>query len=105
MVIVNTMSIVVMGLSYRYLAQRWIEVPRALSKEHAREMIRFLIPVVPGSVSQSLQGQVSLFLITASGHLGLVAEVPPVGRIGRLFLLLISSNGVLLGPFLPKTPR
>src|SRR5258708_39616493 len=34
MVIVNTMSIVVMGLSYRYLAQRSIEVPRALSKAH-----------------------------------------------------------------------
>src|SRR5258708_27949083 len=105
MVIVNTMSIVVMGLSYRYLGLRWIEVPRALLKQHAREMIRFLIPVVPGSVYQSLQGQVSLFLITAFGHIGQVAEVAAVGRIGQLFLLLNSSNGVLVGPLFAKTPR
>jgi O-antigen/teichoic acid export membrane protein len=105
MVIVNTMSIVVMGLSYRYLARVWIEVPRTLSKEHAREMIRFLTPLVPGTVYQSLQGQVSLFLITAFGHIGEVAEVAAVGRIGQLFLLLNTSNGVLVGPLFAKTPR
>ena len=103
MVIANTLSIVVMGLSYRYLSRKWIDVPRTLSKEHAREMIRFLTPLVPGTVYQALQGQVSLFLITVFGHVGQIAEVAAAGRIGQLFLLLNSSNGVLVGPFFAKT--
>ncbi|SRR6266567_48336 len=105
MVIANTVSIVVMGLSYRYLAKPWIEVPRKLSKDHAREMIRFLTPLIPGSVYQALQGQVSLFLITVFGHVGQIAEVAAAGRIGQLFLLLNSSNGVLVGPFFARTAK
>src|SRR5258708_12076275 len=99
MVIVNTMSIVVMGLSYRYLAQRWIEVPRGLSKEHARGMIRFLIPVVPGSVYQSLQGQCSLFFITAFGPIGPLASGSPFRHFTHPFFLLTSSHRLLLPPF------
>jgi O-antigen/teichoic acid export membrane protein len=104
-VIANTLSIVVMGLSYRYMARPWIEVPRVLSKEHAREMIRYLTPLLPGSVYQALQGQISLLLITVFGHISQIAEVAAVGRIGQLFLLLNTSNGVLVTPFFAKTPR
>jgi O-antigen/teichoic acid export membrane protein len=102
-VIANTLSIVVMGLSYRILARPWIRVPRVLSKEHAREMIRYLTPLIPGSVYQALQGQISLFLIAVFGHVGQIAEVAAAGRIGQLFLLLNSSNGVLVTPFFAKT--
>ncbi|KAA6465393.1 hypothetical protein DYQ86_05490 [Acidobacteria bacterium AB60] len=105
MVLANTLSIVLMGLSYRYLSRPWIEVPKALPREQAKEMIRFLLPLVPGSVYQALQGQVSLFLITVFGHVGQIAEVAAAGRIGQLFLLLNSSNNVLVGPFFAKTPR
>jgi O-antigen/teichoic acid export membrane protein len=105
MVMANTLCIVIMGLSYRYLAKRWIEVPQKLSREHAREMIRFLTPLVPGSVYQALQGQVSLLLITIFGHVGQIAEVAAAGRVGQLFLLLNSSSGVLVGPFFARTPH
>jgi hypothetical protein len=87
------------------MARRWIEVPRALSKQHAREMIRYLMPLIPGSVYQALQGQISLFLIAVFGHVSQIAEVAAAGRIGQLFLLLNSSNGVLVAPFFAKTPR
>lgn len=101
----NTMCIVVMGLSYRYLSRRWIEVPRRLCKEHAREMIRYMTPLIPGTVYQALQGQIALFLITFFGHVGQVAEVAAAGRIGQLFLLLNSSNGVLVTPLFARTPQ
>jgi O-antigen/teichoic acid export membrane protein len=101
----NTLSIVVMGVSYRVMARPWIDVPRKASKEHGREMVRFLVPLLPGTVYQALQGQISLFLIAVFGHVSQIAEVAAVGRIGQLFLLLNSSNGVLIGPFFSKTPR
>ena len=104
-VIANTLSIVVMGLSFRILARPWIEVPRKLSREHAHQMIRYLLPIVPGSIYQALQGQISLFLITVFGHVGQIAEVAAAGRIGQLFLLLNSSNTVLVTPAFAKTPR
>jgi O-antigen/teichoic acid export membrane protein len=103
-IIANTLSIIVMGVSYRIMARRWIEVPRVLPKEQAREMIRYLTPLIPMYVYTALQGQVSLFLITVFGHVSQIAEVAAAGRIGQLFLLLNSSNSVLVTPFFSKTP-
>jgi O-antigen/teichoic acid export membrane protein len=104
-IVANTLSIVVMGVSYRVLAKPWIHVPRKASKKHGREMVRFLVPLLPGTIYQAVQGQVSLFLIAVFGHVSQIAEVAAAGRIGQLFLLLNSSNGVLVTPFFSKTPR
>jgi O-antigen/teichoic acid export membrane protein len=104
-IVANTLSIVIMGVSYRFLARPWIDVPRIASKEHGREMVRFLVPLLPGTVYQALQGQISLFLIAVFGHVSQIAEVAAAGRIGQLFLLLNSSNGVLVGPLFSKTAR
>jgi hypothetical protein len=87
------------------MARRWIEVPRVASREHGKEMIRFLVPLLPGTVYQALQGQISLFLIAVFGHVGQIAEVAAAGRIGQLFLLLNSSNSVLIGPYFAKSER
>ena len=104
-VMANTLSIVIMGISYRIMARRYIEVPRALPREHAREMIKYLIPMMPLYVYAALSGQISLFLITVFGHVGQIADVAAAGRIGQLFLLLNSSNTVLVTPLFAKTPR
>ena len=104
-ILANTLSIVVMGVSYRIMARPWIVVPRKASKEHGKEMVRFLVPFLPGTVYQALQGQISLFLIAVFGHVSQIAEVAAAGRIGQLFLLLNTSNGVLVGPFFAKTQR
>jgi O-antigen/teichoic acid export membrane protein len=104
-IVANTLSIVVMGVSYRVMARPWIHVPRKVSQEHGREMVKFLVPLLPGTVYQALQGQISLFLISVFGHVSQIAEVAAAGRIGQLFMLLNSSNGVLVSPFFSKTPR
>jgi O-antigen/teichoic acid export membrane protein len=101
----NTLSIVVMGVSYRIMARPLIDVPRKASREHGREMVRLLVPLLPGTLYQALQGQISLFLIAVFGHVSQIAEVAAAGRIGQLFLLLNSSNGVLVGPLFSRTPR
>ncbi len=100
----NTLGVVAMGVSYRFLARPWIDVPRKASREHSREMMRFLLPQLPATVYQALQGQISLFLIAVFGHVGQLAEVAAATRIGQLFLLLNSSNAVLMAPFFSKTP-
>jgi hypothetical protein len=87
------------------MARPWIHVPRKVSQEHGREMVKFLVPLLPGTVYQALQGQISLFLISVFGHVSQIAEVAAAGRIGQLFMLLNSSNGVLVSPFFSKTPR
>jgi len=104
-VMANTLSIVIMGVSYRIMARRYIVVPRALPREHAREMIKYLIPMLPLYIYVALIGQISLFLITLFGHVGQIADVAAAGRIGQLFLLLGSSNSVLVAPLFSKTPR
>ncbi len=104
-IMANTLSIVLMGVSYRIMARRWIQVPHVASREHGKEMIRFLVPLLPGTVYQALQGQISLFLIAVFGHVGQIAEVAAAGRIGQLFLLLNSSNSVLIGPYFAKSER
>jgi len=105
MVIANTLSIVIMGISYRVLSRRWIVVPAKHSRERAAEMVRYLLPLIPGSIYQALQGQISLFLITAFGHVSQIAEVAAAGRISQLFLLLNTSNGVLVTPHFARTPK
>jgi len=103
-IVANTLSIVVMGVAYRLLARPWIQVPKKASKEHGREMVKLLIPLLPGTIYQAVQGQISLFLIAVFGHVGQIAEVAAAGRVGQLFLLLNSSNGVLIGPYFSKSP-
>ena len=104
-VMANTLSIVIMGVSYRIMARRYIEVPRTLPREHAREMIKYLTPMLPLYIYAALAGQISLFLITVFGHVSQIADVAAAGRIGQLFLLLNSSNAVLVTPLFAKTPR
>jgi O-antigen/teichoic acid export membrane protein len=104
-VVANTLSIVIMGVCYRIMARRYIEVPRALPREHAGEMIKYLTPMLPLYLYAALSGQISLFLIAVFGHVGQIADVAAVGRIGQLFLLLNSSNTVLVTPLFAKTPR
>jgi len=104
-IMANTLSIVVMGVSYRIMARRWIHVPRKASKEHSREMIRFLVPLLPGTVYQALQGQISLFLIAVFGHVGQIAEVAAAGRIGQLFSDAEFIERRPYRPYFSKSPR
>jgi O-antigen/teichoic acid export membrane protein len=103
-IVANTLSIVVMGLSYRLLARPWIEVPQTLSKEHAREIGRYLLPLLPMYLYGALSGQISMFLISVFGHVSQVADVAAATRIGQLFMLLNASVLVLIMPLFARTP-
>lgn len=102
---VNTAMYVATGVAYRVMARPWITLPRRFPREQAREMIRYLAPLVPMYIYTALQGQISLFLITIFGHMSQIAEVAAASRIGQIFLLLGTSNTVLVMPFFAKTPR
>lgn len=70
-----------------------------------KEMIKYLIPLLPGALYMAFQGQISIFLIAGFGHIQEIAKVGALGRLGQLFVLLTTSNSVLLAPYIAKTPR
>jgi O-antigen/teichoic acid export membrane protein len=102
---VNSAAVCVNGLLYRKEAGRLIDEAGPADSRTNREMLRYLAPLVPGTVFAAFQGQISVLLITWFGQTRAVAEVAALGRLGQLFLTLSAFNSVIVAPYIAKVPR
>ncbi|WP_213805519.1 hypothetical protein [Granulicella sp. dw_53] len=101
---VSTISIILIGINYRYKSRELITLPVDKPTDTVLEMAKYLLPLLPATIYMAFQAQISLFLIAAYGHLKEVAEVAALGRLGQLFLLLNIANSILLAPQIAKSP-
>jgi O-antigen/teichoic acid export membrane protein len=102
---INTANVVLMGVSYRMMSRQWVEVPSKAPAHRTKEMLRYLMPLLPGIIYQALQGQITVFLAALFGKVDQVAEVAAVGRLGQLFIVLSMSNSVLIGPMFARMSK
>jgi hypothetical protein len=68
-------------------------------------MIDYVLPNLPGVVFFALQGQISVFLISALGHTKGIGQVAALGRLGQIFTLVVALNGTVLEPWFAKSPE
>jgi hypothetical protein len=65
---------------------------------HNLELRHFVVPLIPVTIYQSLQGQLSVFLLGLYGCPSSLAAVGALGRLGQLVAILIPLNGFLIHP-------
>jgi len=100
---VNAAGMVAAGLAYRVTSRQLIDEPRRPNPSTTRQMLRYVMPNIPGVVFYALQGQLSLFLIAILGHAKGVAQVSALARLGQLSFLLYAFNGVVVEPWLARS--
>jgi O-antigen/teichoic acid export membrane protein len=89
----------------RRSAQAYMRWPEKDDKEAERELMRYVLPATPAIVFSAFQSQISLFLVSLFGSTIHIAEVAALGRIGQLFLVLMTFNTVVIEPFVAKLDR
>ncbi len=62
------------------------------------ELRKFVVPLVPVLLYQTLQGQISIFLLGYYGYTTSIAEVGALGRLGQLIGLLMLLNSFFVMP-------
>jgi len=100
---INAAGIVGAGLAYKVISRQLMEEPLRPSPPIVRQMIRYIMPNIPGVIFYALQGQLSLFLIAILGHNKGVAQVSALARIGQLFVLLYAFNGMVVEPWFARS--
>jgi len=99
---VNVAGIALTGFSLRAACRDLVEEPKKVNPSFTRQMVRYAMPNIPGLLFFALQGQISIFLIATFGSSTGIAQVSALGRIGQIFTLLNSINGVIVEPWFAK---
>ncbi|ADV84454.1 lipopolysaccharide biosynthesis protein [Terriglobus saanensis] len=99
---VNVVGIALTGVSLRAACRDLVEEPSKVNPKFTKQMVRYAMPNIPGLLFFALQGQISIFLIATFGSNKGIAQVSALGRIGQIFTLLNSINGVIVEPWFAK---
>jgi len=62
------------------------------------DLKKFIVPLMPVIIYHSMQGQLSVFLLSLYGYTASIAEVGALGRLGQIIGLLMLLNGFLIQP-------
>lgn len=69
-----------------------------------RQLISYIIPIVPGSLYFAFQSNITIWLSAYLGHAGQVAEVGALGRLGQLFgFLSYVASGLIIPRLIATT--
>lgn len=90
------------GLLYRKSAIRLFQEPAKSDPVFNKEMLGYLLPLMPVVVFTALQSQIVLLLIAYFGKTETIANIAALGRIGQLFLVFGAFNSVVVEPYFAK---
>jgi len=94
-----------LGNRLRHASLREIPDRRGVDPELSATMNAYLRPLWPSIVFFAAQSQLAIFVVAAFASTRTIGEVAALGRIGALFVILWAVNGVLVEPFLARTPQ
>jgi len=104
-ILINVMGIVYLGVDYYIQAQRLLGAEGSSRPEFRRAIVGLALPNIPQAVFFSLQGQISLFLITFFGHTQAVSGVGALARLGQIFIIFKQGNYLFVEPYFAKIPK
>lgn len=94
-----------LGSRLRSASLRHVPDRQGADPELSAEMNAYLRPLWPSIVFFAVQSQIAIFVVAAFASTRTVGEVAALGRIAALFVILWAVNGVLVEPFVARTPR
>jgi len=90
------------GLLYQRSSSRLFREPAKSDPAFNKEMLGYLLPLMPVVVFTALQSQIVLLLIAYFGKTETIANIAALGRIGQLFLVFGAFNSVIVEPYFAK---
>jgi O-antigen/teichoic acid export membrane protein len=101
----NAFGFLLIGWLNARESRPFIKLPFRPITSITQQMVRYVMPNMPSLIFFSLQGQISLFLISFFGQTRSIAEVGALGRLGQIFLLLSGFNAAVIEPFIARLPK
>ena len=95
-------ALAVTGLLYRRKSEHLISEPYRSDSVFNKEMLGYLVPLMPAVVFTALQGQITILLIACFGKTETIANIAALGRLGQLFLIFGAFNSVVIEPYFAK---
>lgn len=99
---IATLGMAVTGLILRARAQKIVTMPSRVSPSYRREIVKMVMPLLPGQIFFALQGQITIFIASTFGGSLALAQVGAVGRFAQGFVILMALNSYV---FLPRIAR
>ena len=93
------------GLRHRALSRPYLVEPAVSDPERNRAMLRYLSPLLPGTVFSILQGQLLVALGALFGTTQNIAEVTALGRLSQIFVLFGAFVTVFVQPYIASLPH
>lgn len=94
-----------LGNRLRHSSLRHLPDRRGVYPELSATMNAYLRPLWPTIVFLAAQSQIAIFVVAAFASTVTIGEVAALGRIAALFVIVWAAIGVLVEPFIARTPQ
>lgn len=71
-------------------------------EKEKQDLKRFISPLIPVVIYNSLQGQLSVFMLGLYGYTASIAQVGALGRLGQVISIPLMLNGFLIQPIFSR---
>jgi len=95
-------GMVATGFVMKARARSLVTLPKAADNRYSGQIIKVVVPLLPGQVFFALQGQITVFIASTFGGSEALAQVGAVSRFGQGFVILAAVNSYA---FLPRIAR
>jgi O-antigen/teichoic acid export membrane protein len=99
---IGAILIFINGYSFQKHSSSFVSEPKIANSKTNSEMLKYIMPLIPGIIFTAFQGQITILLITLFGQTQNIAEVSALGRLSQLFLILNSSNSLFIEPYIAR---
>jgi hypothetical protein len=97
--------VIYVGIACYVRSRQLLGVTGVPSKQKRTAIIHFALPSIPSVIYFSVQGPLTVLLITIFGRTAGVASVGALTRLGQAFTLLSQMNPLLVEPYFARLPK
>ncbi len=102
---INGAGLALLGWLYRREARPYVTEPALADPAANAELRRYVAPLVPSTVFNALESQITIFLITWFGRSTNIAEIAALGRLNQALVILLAFNGIVISPYIARLTR
>lgn len=101
----TALNVTLNGNLIRRASLKYMDWPAQEDSDADQELLRYVLPATPAIVFSAFQLQISLFLVSIFGSTRYIAEVAALGRIGQIFLIMMTFNTIVIEPYIARLSR
>lgn len=104
-ILINVSGIIFISQVVYFRARHLLGVKGHSSKEKRAAILHMATPNMPGIIFYSLQGQISVLLITIFGQTEGLANIGALSRLSQIYVIFVPLGPLLIEPYFAKLPK